>query len=378
MTTDISALVDAERLKRYLAGHVADGPGADAPFAVRKHEAGYSNETFFIDWGATHLVMRRPPRGDLLPTSHDVAREHRALSGLWGTAARVPRPRAFCDDATVIGAPFYVMDRVHGVVLQDALPEGFAPSADDHRRMSEAHVDTLAALHAVDYEAVGLGDFGHPQGYMARQVRRWGEQWERSKTRELPDIDALKTRLEAAVPASPAPTIVHGDYRLGNVMFDAHDPGRLAAVLDWEMSTLGDPLSDVGYMIMYWGEQGDGPERQNAFAGAMVSAAPGFYTREQLVARYAERSGRAIGEVEFYLIFAFYKLAIIVEGIQARFLAGQTYGEGFEDFDARIRTLAQLGLETAARSSNPALRGGAGPLSPGPFPPARGERGASL
>ncbi len=346
--------VDLEALERYLPPLL---PEAEGTLEAELISGGKSNLTYVIRAPHAEFVLRRPPLGHVLPTAHDMAREYKVISALWPTPVPVPRTRLLCQDADVIGAPFYVMDRVRGVVLQETLPEGFAPSADDHRRMSEAHVDTLAALHAVDYDAVGLGDFGHPQGYMARQVRRWGEQWERSKTRELPEIEELKRRLEAAVPESPAPTIVHGDFRLGNVMFDAHDPGRLAAVLDWEMSTLGDPLSDVGYMIMYWGEMGDTPQRMSAFSGAEVSAAPGFYTRDQLVARYAEKSGRAVDEVEFYLIFAFYKLAIIVEGIQARFLKGQTYGEGFEDFDARIRTLAHLGLETASRSANPALQG---------------------
>jgi aminoglycoside phosphotransferase (APT) family kinase protein len=346
--------IDLGALARYLPPLL---PEAEGPLEAELISGGKSNLTYLLRAAGGEFVLRRPPLGHVLPTAHDMSREFKVISALGQTDVPVPAARLLCDDPSIIGAPFYVMDRVHGVIVQDGLPDGYAPSADDHRRMSEVYVETLAALHAVDYAEVGLADFGRPEGYLARQVRRWGEQWERSKTRELPEIDELKRRLEAALPPSPPPTIVHGDYRLGNVMFAPRDPGRLAAVLDWEMSTLGDPLTDVGYMMMYWVEEGDGDDRREAFNGGTVSAAPGFYRRAELAALYAERSGRAAADVEFYLVFAFYKLAIIVEGIQARFLAGQTYGEGFEDNDRRVRIMAQLGIETAAQAHSAKLRG---------------------
>jgi len=346
--------IDLDALERYLPQHL---PEAEGPLEAELISGGKSNLTYLIKAPHAMLVLRRPPLGHVLPTAHDMKREYRVITALRDTDVPVPRSRLLCEDASIIGAPFYIMDYVRGVVVHEQLPPGYAERPEDRRRMCEAYVDTLAALHNVDYEKVGLADFGHPQGYLERQVRRWGEQWERSKTRELPEIDELKRRLAAALPESPAPTIVHGDYRLGNVMFDPVDPGRLVAVLDWEMSTLGDPLTDVGYMLMYWVEAGDPPERREGMAQGAVSALPGFLTRQELLERYADKSGRTVGDVEFYLVFAFYKLAIIAEGIQARYLKGQTYGEGFGDYDQRIRTLARLGLEAANRSRNPKLRG---------------------
>ncbi|HZU76373.1 MAG TPA: phosphotransferase family protein, partial [Dehalococcoidia bacterium] len=332
-------------------------PAAEGPLQAELISGGKSNLTYFIRSPHGEWVLRRPPLGHVLPTAHDMAREFRVISALAATDVPVPAALHLCDDVSIIGAPFYVMERAHGVVLHDALPPGFAPRLEDRRRLSEAFIDALARLHAVDYAEVGLADFGRPQGYLERQVRRWSEQWERSKTRELPAIDELRRRLARALPESPEPSIVHGDYRLENMILDPQRPERIVAILDWEMSTLGDPFSDVGYALMYWLQPGDPPERQEVMDRGIVTMAPGFMTRAELVARYEQTTGRRLRNIEFYQVFAHYKLAVIVEGIVARDQAGETRGGGFEGYAEKVPILAELALEMADAASDPALRG---------------------
>ena len=250
-----------------------------------------------------------------------------------------------------------MMEYCDGVILAEALPAGFATTQEERRRVSLALVDTLVKLHAVDYEAVGLADFGRPEGYVERQVRRWAEQWDRSETRELPEIRELIRRLRASIPESPAPTIVHGDYRLGNMILDADDPGRIVALLDWEMATLGDPLSDLGYTLGYWNEATDSAVRALVAPTGGITAAPGFLTRAEIVQEYARRSGRDVEHVEFYEVLAYYKLACIAEGIHARFLKGETVGEGFEGYGERVERIAGLALAMADAAADPRLRG---------------------
>src|SRR6185295_13755067 len=206
---------------------------------------------------------------------------------LAGTGVPAPRPLALCDDVAVNGSPFYVMEYCPGIVLATDLPAGFATTPQERRRMSEALVDTLVRLHAVDYHAAGLDGFGHPQGYIERQVRRWSQQWERSQTSPLPEIEELIRRLRAALPVSPAPTIVHGDYRLGNVALDPHDPGRIVAIFDWEMATLGDPLADLGYTLIYWAEASDRFATGGLGGASPFTIKPGFFTRADIIAAYA-------------------------------------------------------------------------------------------
>src|SRR5271154_7171024 len=251
--------VDLARLQPWFAAHVASATGG--PLHALLISGGRSNLTYSIGDDAHEWVLRRPPLAHVPPTAHDMAREHTVLAALAGTDVPVPRTLAFCSDDAVNDAPFYVMDKVDGVILRTPA-EMTALSPDEARRCSEGLIDVLVAIHAVDYQAVGLSEFGHPDGYLERQVRRWGEQWERSKSREIPAIEELARRLRAALPASPPPTIVHGDYRLDNTMLAADDPGRIIAVLDWEMATLGDPLSDLGLFLVYWGRD------QVTFAGA--------------------------------------------------------------------------------------------------------------
>ncbi|MGO9872744.1 MAG: phosphotransferase family protein [Acidimicrobiia bacterium] len=342
--------VDLDRLRPWFAAHV-DG-ATDRPLQASLISGGRSNLTYSIGDGTKEWVLRRPPLGHVLPTAHDMAREYTVLAALAGTAVPVPHTLAFCADDLVNDAPFYVMEKVDGVILRT--PDEFAHlSAEDARRCSECLVDVLVEIHAVEYHAVGLGEFGHPDGYVERQVRRWGEQWERSTSRDVPAIEELARRLRAARPVSPPPTIVHGDYRLDNTMLAADDPGRIVAVLDWEMATLGDPLSDLGLFLVYWGRD------QVSFAGSNPSTRPdaGFLSRDEIARRYADKSGRDISQIEFYEMLASYKLAIILEGIHARFLMGKTVGEGFDHIGTMVESIANAALDSGTRSSIPALRG---------------------
>jgi aminoglycoside phosphotransferase (APT) family kinase protein len=339
-------------VERFFAEHV---PGAAGPLRFTLISGGRSNLTYRVEGPeGRRWVLRRPPLGHVLPTAHDMAREHRVLAALADSEVPVARPIALCADPAVNGAPFYVMEDAPGVVLTDRLPDGYATTAAERRRIGEALVDVLVRLHAVDVEAVGLADFGRPAGYLERQVRRWAQQWERSATGPLPAIEELQRRLAAALPASPAPTIVHGDYRLGNLALDPDDPGRVVAVYDWEMATLGDPLADLGYTLIYWSEPGDAGDGRTL---PSVTAAPGFLSRAELIERYARGSGRDVAHVDFYQVLALYKLAIISEGIYARWKMGKTLGEGFETLGRAAGPLAERALAIARASSDAKLRG---------------------
>ena len=342
--------VDLARLQPFFAQHVSSA--TNAPLTATLIAGGRSNLTYSVTDGTSTWVLRRPPLGHVLPTAHDMAREYRVMSALASTDVPVPATLALCEDNAVNDAPFYVMELVDGIIYRDGAALA-SLDADDARRASETLVDVLGAIHAVDYRAVGLGEFGRPDGFLERQVRRWGEQWERSKTRELPAVDELARRLRNALPESGPPTIVHGDYRLDNTMMATDDPGRIVAVLDWEMSTLGDPLTDVGLFLLYWGQA----DAQVIATGAAIESQPGFLTREEIVARYAHVSGRAVDQLDWYEILASYKLAIIVEGINARYQMGKTLGEGFESMGAMVSGLIENALEKANRSDIAALRG---------------------
>jgi len=346
--------IDAAAVAKFFAEHVA---GGDVPLGFSFLSGGRSNLTYRVEGEGHSWVLRRPPLGHVLPTAHDMAREHRVLTALRDTGIPVPRTRALCTDESVTGAPFYVMDFAQGVVIEEELPAGYASTPAERRRIGTALMQTLAALHAVDWRAVGLEGFGRPEGYLARQVRRWSEQWERSKASDVSLISELIRRLNAALPSSPAATLVHGDYRLGNLALDPADPGRVVAIFDWEMATLGDPLADVGYTLVYWGEPEDAPGSRGPGRYASVTAAPGFQRRAELVAEYSRASGRDVTSVEFYEVLALYKLAVISEGAYARWRAGQTAGEGFEHVERVSVPLCEAALAIAERSSLPRLRG---------------------
>ncbi len=331
----VPGVEDVAGLGRWLVG--SGITGGDGPPAVRLIGGGRSNLTYLLDAGAAArrrrmLVLRRPPLGHVLPTAHDMAREFRVLTALNGTAVPVPGPVALCEDPSVIGAPFYLMDYVDGAVLRTREDADVLTSAQAGL-LSQRFVEMLATIHGLDVEPAGLGGFGKPEGYLVRQFARWQRQWELSATREMPGYEELTRRLAdglpAVVAASPPGGLVHGDYRIDNMLVVPGAEPRIAAVVDWEMSTLGDPLADLGLSLVYWIDPG---EEDWISLGMTTSAttAPGFATREQLAAQYARITGRDLSRLGYYMAFGCFKLAVVLEGIHARFLQRKTVGEGFE------------------------------------------------
>ncbi|RKT55009.1 phosphotransferase family protein [Saccharothrix australiensis] len=314
-----------------------------SPLSAELIPGGRSNLTYRVTDGTRRWVLRRPPLGHVLATAHDMAREHRVIAALADTDVPVPAVELLCEDPSVIGAPFYLMEEVPGVALRhrDQCPWLTPPQA---AALSRRLVDVLADLHAVDPDAVGLGDFGRPDGFLRRQVVRWGKQLDASRGRDLPGIDELRDRLAATVPASRRASVVHGDYRLDNVLVTP-DPVDIAAVLDWEMATLGDPLADLGLLHVYW--TGVGAE-DDPITGT-VSALPGFASADDLVQRYAERSGADVSGLGWYTAFGCFKLAVILEGIHFRFTTGKTVGAGFEQLGRLTLPLVRQGLAATAR-----------------------------
>jgi len=312
------ALLVLEPLARYL-----DGQGlGEGDIQAEPVGEGHSNVTYLVRRGECEVILRRPPRPPLPPSAHDVLREARLLGAIAETPARVPRVLATCDDEEVIGAPFYVMERVHGEVITDSLPAALDDVAQ-RARIADELIDALVEVHDVDWRARGLEGFGKPTGYLERQLRRFGGLWEINRTRELPGVERVAAWLAQNMPQSDPATIVHGDYRLGNTMFASQPPARLVAIFDWEMATIGDPLADVGYMCMMWTQPDDPPGGLREHVGR-VTRAEGFPTREQLVARYEERSGRSVGDLRWYTALALWKSVIFMEGNYKRAVVGST------------------------------------------------------
>lgn len=346
--------VDIPRLLRFFASQIDGGESATE---VRLLSGGRSNLTYRVLSPNRSWVVRRPPLGHVLPTAHDMSREYRVLTALRDTDVPVPRTVAFGSDTDVMGCPFYVMEYCDGVIPSTALPEGYATSTVERRQLSEVFIRTLAALHNVDFSSAGLSDFGRPEGYLERQVRRWVQQWQRSKTRELSEVDKLVRRLEAAMPSESSSSIVHGDYRLGNMVFDAMNPGAIVAILDWEMATLGDPLADLGYTFIYWGQEGDEAAKLGLPRRTSLTNARGFLDRSELAALYADLTQRSIVSLDFYQVLAAFKLGVINEGIYARYLQGKAVGEGYEAMAESSVKLFAAALDIADQSSDSKLRG---------------------
>jgi len=300
---------------------------------------GHSNVTYLIERGDAQVVLRRPPRPPLPPSAHDVLREARLLSALQSTPARVPRVLAVCADPATIGAPFYVMERVEGEVIVASVPAAL-DTPSQRRAIGEQLIDSLVEIHAVDWRAAGLEDFGKPTGYLERQLRRFLGLWELNKTREIPAVESVGRWLSEHLPSSGPATIVHGDYRLGNTMFAAEAPARLLAVLDWEMATIGDPLADLGYLCMMWTEAGDPVSGLREHLGK-VTQAEGFPTRAELIARYEERSGRSMSNIRWYTTLALWKSVVFMEGNYKRAVAGMTDDPYLKQFGEGVLELAR-------------------------------------
>ena len=335
--------IDRKGVEGWFAEHV---PGARLPLSFERISGGHSNLTYGVtDSVGTRWALRRPPLGKRLGSAHDMGREFRVVSALAPTPVPVAPVVGLCQDDAVIGAPFYAMEFVEGPILRGLAEADAFPEEADRRAIGERVVDTLVAIHAVDPDAVGLGDLGRKEDYVARQLRRWQGQWEKSKTRELAAIDAVHERLAARVPEQGPATIVHGDYRLDNMILTPG--GEVAAVVDWELCTLGDPLADVGLLMVYWPEPGD----ELVALGQPATLAPGFPGRAELAARYAERSGRDLSQLDFFVALGYWKLAIILEGVYARYAAGQ-YGKvdpGIEEFARLVERLAEAADQAARR-----------------------------
>jgi aminoglycoside phosphotransferase (APT) family kinase protein len=326
--------LDLERLGAWLR---AQGLTFDA-IALEQFPGGHSNLTYLVTLDGKELVLRRPPFGSKVKTAHDMGREHRVLSKLAAVYPKAPRPLFLCEDESVIGAKFYLMERVSGVILRQSPPRDVTVTADQLRRVDEALVDTLAELHAIDHRAVGLGDLGNPDGYVLRQVTGWAKRYQDAKTDEIPDVERVGAWLAAHLPASPPATIIHNDFKHDNVVLDAGDLGRVIAILDWEMTTIGDPLMDLGTTLSYWVEPGDPePMRMLRFGPTTL---PGSLTRAEVAARYAEKSGRDVGAIGFYHCFGLFKNAVVAQQIYARWKAGLTRDERFATLIHGVRLLA--------------------------------------
>lgn len=334
--------LDWPALERWLRGHLpaaTRGGGHSAvPMEVLQFRGGHSNLTYLLRFGSVELVLRRAPFGPVASTAHDMTREYRWLAALHPVFPAAPQPYRLCEDDSIIGSVFYVMERRSGMVIRQEEPPLVAGRAELRHRISAALVDALANLHAIDANADDLAPLGRPSGFVERQVRGWSERWHRSKTREVAAMDRVGTWLLAHLPRDPGrPAVVHGDFKLDNVMLDMHDPGRIAAVLDWEMVAAGDPLVDLGILLTYWSHArpGDGSDALKS-----VTSSPGWFSRDEILEHYARRSARDVSGIRFYEIFAMFKVAVIVQQIFFRWIRGQTADPRFARFDVRVAQLA--------------------------------------
>jgi aminoglycoside phosphotransferase (APT) family kinase protein len=316
---------------------LGSGPLEAAPLGE-----GHSNVTYVIRRAGGTWVLRRPPRPPLPPSAHDVLREARLLTAIQDADVRTPDVIATCDDETVIGAPFYVMELIEGHVMTAAVPPALV---GEEARIGEQLIDALVEVHAVDWRASGLEGYGKPTGYLERQLRRFGGLWEHNRTRELPVLDQVTAWLADHIPQSGEATIVHGDYRLGNTMFALRAPARLLAIFDWELATIGDPLADVGYLVATWSQHDDPEDALRGLSAA--TRRPGFPTREELIARYEERSGRSMSDVRWYMTLALWKSAVFLEGSYKRRLAGTTEDDFFDRLQTGVPAIAERAWATA-------------------------------
>ena len=335
--------LDEARLDAWIRAHV---PGLDGNLRVSQFHGGHANLTYCVAYGEREFVVRRPPLGPVAPRSHDMRRECRALGALAPLYAPAPRPFGLCEDEGVIGAVFFVMERRRGLIVRGGWPAGLPDDPAQRRRMGEALVDALADLHLVDSTRPEIAALGKPEGFVERQVNGWYERWERARTREIPAMDEVCAWLRERLPDAQAVSVLHNDYKLDNAMFDLADPGRLVAVFDWDMASLGDPLVDLGTLLGYWSEPGDVGGRGTAGA---ITALPGFPTRREMTERYAARTGFDVSKIAFYEAFALFKTAVVLEQIYVRWVHGQTKDPRFEALGSIVPILAEGARGVAQR-----------------------------
>ena len=324
------------QLTNYLTSKL---PNVQGDISIKQFPSGHSNLTYFVQIGTQEFVLRRPPFGANIKSAHDMSREYKILSHLHPVYTKVPKPMHYCDDESIIGAPFYLMERVKGIVLRAKAPEGVNLTEDVMCKLSTAFVDNLVAIHALDYQAAGLGDLGKPQGYVVRQVRGWTERYANAKTDDIPKMEQVATWLAEHLPPESSATLIHNDYKYDNLVLNPTDLS-IRAVLDWEMATIGDPLMDLGTALGYWVEQDD-PEELRALAFG-VTMLPGNLTRDEIVEHYAELSGRDVSRIQFYHVYALFKIAVIVQQIYARYKRGATQDPRFANLVNGVRVLSMV------------------------------------
>ena len=335
---------DENKLADYLYGRL---PGSTNPLTVRQFGGGAANLTYLLDYVAHQYVLRRPPLGAVAKSAHDMAREYKVLSVLHQAFPYAPQAFFYCEDPAIIGADFFVMERWQGVVVRRSIPNVYAAFPNAPQRMSEALVDALAQFHAIDYGALGLGDLGEPAGFIERQIEGWYKRWHAAQTHDLPEMEAVYQWLKANQPQTTRFSLVHNDYKLDNVMLEPDNPGKVAAIFDWDMCTLGDPLNDLGALLCYWTEPTDPPAMQ---AMAMMPTGDlGFMTRQELVERYAEKSGRDVHNINFYHALGLFRVTVIIAQIYIRYKQGQTQDERFAAMEFMIPVMAKAALEISEK-----------------------------
>lgn len=332
--------LDVERLKRYLQERLS---GLAGPLLVEQFPRGFSNLTYLLSFGDRRLVLRRPPFGTAVKTAHDMGREYKILSHLVHVYPKVPRPLCYCEDLAVLGAPFYVMERVEGVILRADMPVAMRPPRQGMAAIAAAFVETLAELHAVDYEAAGLGDLGRPQGYARRQIEGWTKRYHQARTDDVPQIDRAAAWLAENLPTESAGSLIHNDFKYDNLVLDAGDWSRIVAVLDWEMATVGDPLMDLGTSLGYWVNAEDPPQLRQLRLGP--TTLPGNPSRFELVESYARATGRDPGNAVFYYVYGLFKVAVIIQQIYSRYRAGHTRDPRFARLIDGVRVCGRVAVQ---------------------------------
>lgn len=338
--------LDNPALENFLRNHIENLPLGE--LKVQQFGTGHSNLTYALQIDGWEAVLRRPPLGPVAPKAHDMEREFKILSALHPIFKTAPKPFVFSDDESIIGSPFFVMERRHGIVLDTEFPKGIRPTKELGRKISEKMVDTLVKLHALDYAKTPLADIAKPEGFMQRQVEGWIGRYERSQTDDIEGVEQLKEWMLTNIPVSQEPAIIHYDFKLNNALF-SEDFSEMTGLFDWEMTTVGDPLADLGAAMSYWIQADDPDLLKHGLGKAPVTVLDGFYSREEFIRSYGEKSGRDVSNMNFYLTFAYFKLAVIIQQIYYRYKKGQTQDSRFAHFDQFVKSLMQHALMTAKK-----------------------------